>query len=51
MEVWLIYNVGLVSGVWHSDSVIYTFIFIYIFRFFSIIGYYKILSRVTCAIQ
>ena len=36
----------LVSGVHHSDSVIY----IYFFRFFSFIGYYKILSVVPCAI-
>ena len=52
----MIYNVVLVSGVQHSDSVIHAYIHIYIylyiffFRFSSIIGYYKILSRVPCAI-
>ena len=43
------YNVVLVSGIQHSDSVIY--INIKLFRFFSLIGYYKILSIVPCAIQ
>ena len=44
IEVWLIYNV-LVSSVQQSDSFIYTHIYMYIyFRFFSIIGYHKILS-------
>ena len=41
----------LVSGVQHSDSVIYISIYISFFRFFSLIGYYKILSIVPCAIQ
>ena len=40
----LIYYVMLVSGVQQSDS---DFFFIY----FSIIGYYEILSTVPCAIQ
>ena len=44
-EVYLIYNVVLVSGIQPSDSVIF------FFRFFSIIGYYKILNIVPCAIQ
>ena len=47
MEVELIYHVVLVSGIKQSDSVIY----IYFFRLFSIIGYYKILNVVPCAIQ
>lgn len=29
----------------------YIYIFIFFFRFFLIIGYYKILSRFPCAIQ
>ena len=48
----LIYNVVLVSAVQPSDSVmyIYTYICIYIFffRFFSTVGYYKVLSIVPC---
>ena len=40
----LIYSV-LISGVQQNDSVIYVCIYI-IFRFFSIIGYYKILNIV-----
>ena len=56
IEVQLIYNV-LFSGVQHSDSV---YIYIHmcacvslcvcVFRFFSLIGYYKILSIDPCAI-
>ena len=41
----------LVSGVQQSDSVIHIGVYIYIFRFFSIIGYYKILNIVPCAVQ
>ena len=41
IEVCLIHNVVLVSGVQQTDSYI---------RFFSLIGYYKILSVVPCAI-
>ena len=33
------------------SKVIHLYINIYIFRFFSLIGYYKILNRVLCAIQ
>ena len=51
MEVELIYNVVLVSGVQQSDSVIHECIYIFFFRFFSIIGYYKILRTVPCALQ
>ena len=49
VEVQLIYNIVLVSGVQHSDSVIH--IYIFFFRSFSLICYYKILSIVPCAIQ
>ena len=51
IEVWLIYNVALVLSVQRSDSGIYIYIYIFFSRFFSIIGYYKILSIVPCAIQ
>ena len=54
IDVELIYSVVIVSGVWQSDSVTHTHIhsFIYIFFFiFSPIGYYKVLSRVPCAVQ
>jgi len=53
----LSYNIVLVSGGQKSDSVIHVYIHIclYInlslFRLFSIIGYYKILNIVSCAIQ
>ena len=46
----MIFNVVLVSGVQHSDSVIHIHILIF-FRLFSHIDYYRILSRVPCAIQ
>ena len=45
------YNAVLVSGVQHSDSVISIYLSIIFFRFFSLIGHYKILSIVPCAIQ
>ena len=51
IEVQLIYNVVLVSCVQQSDSDISTSLSIFFPRFFSLIGYYKILSIVTCAIQ
>ena len=47
----MIYNVMLVSGVQQNDSVIHIHIYPFFFRFFSHIGYYRILSRVPCAIQ
>ena len=47
--IWLIYNVVLVLGIQQSDSVIYWHISIF-FRFFSHIGYYRILSWVPCGI-
>ena len=50
IEVWLIYNVVLVSGVQPSDSVKHLCISIPRHTF-SIIIPYKILNRVPCAIQ
>ena len=41
----------LVSGVQQSDSTIQIHIYLFFFRFFSIIGYYKILNIVPCAIE
>ena len=49
MEVQLIYNVVLISAVQQSDSV--THIYIFLFVFFSIMVYHRILSTVPCAIQ
>ena len=54
IEVQLIYNVVIVSGVEKSDSIIYILyisIYIFFFIFFFIRGYYKILNVVPCAIQ
>ena len=48
--VQLIANVVLVSGVQQSDSD-YIYICIFFFRFFSIIGYYKMLGTVPWALQ
>ena len=42
------FSVVSVSSIYHSDSVIHTYIF---FRSFSLMGYYKTLNRVPCAIQ
>ena len=49
IDVQLIYNIVLVSSVQQSDSVTHTYMFF--FRFFSVIGYYKIWSIVSCAIR
>ena len=49
IEVELIYNTVLVSSVQQSDSIIHKYIFF--FRFFSIVGYYKKLKIIPCAIQ
>ena len=49
VEVELIYNVVFISAVKQSVSVVYIYKYTYIysfFRFFSIIGYYKILNIV-----
>ena len=48
IEVQLIYSVVLISGVQHSDSVLHVCVYSF---FFSLIGYYKTLSTVSCAIQ
>ena len=45
-NVELIYNVVLVSGIQQSYS-----LYIFFSRFFSIIGYYRILAIVPCAVQ
>ena len=44
----LIYNVVLVSGIQKSDSVIH--VPSLFFRFFSRLGYYRMLSRIPCSI-
>ena len=46
----LIYNVMLVSSGQQSYSVIHMHIFI-LFRFFSQIGYHRILASILCATQ
>ena len=46
----LINNDVLVTGVQQSDSVI-PHTSILFFKFFSLLGYYRILSKVPCAIQ
>ena len=43
----LICSVVLVSGIQHSDSVRHKYVSL-LFRFFSLIGYYKILNIVPC---
>ena len=45
----LFYNVMLISGVQRSDSVIH--INVSIFQILSHIGYYRLLNRVSCAIE
>ena len=58
IRVQLTYNVGLVSGVQHSDSVIHTYICVCMYiclhsflNSFPHIDYFRILSRVPCAIH
>ena len=46
----MINNVLLVSGVWQNDSVIHIHVSV-LFQILFPIGYYRILSRVPCAIQ
>ena len=41
-EVRLIYNVVLVSGIQQNDH--YTYMYLFFFRLFSFIGYYRILT-------
>ena len=45
------YNAVLVSGVQRGGSVIQIHIYLFFLRFFSLIGYYRIMSRVPCAVQ
>ena len=47
IEVWLIYNVVLVSSIQQSNSAMC--VCVYSFRFLSCQDYYKILSTVSCA--
>ena len=57
IEVELIYNIALISGIQQHDSVIYIYIYIcvhiytFFFVFFSIVVYFGILNMVSCAIQ
>ena len=53
LEIYLIYNVVLVSGVQQTDSDKLKYIeeYIFFFRIFPIIGYYKILNIVPWGIQ
>ena len=48
IEVWLIYNTVLVSGIQRSDLAVC--VCTSFFGFFSIIAYYKILNIIPCAI-
>ena len=52
---YIIYNAVLISDVQQNYSIIYVIYFIYIYIFFfkfpSIIGIYKILNIVPCAVQ
>ena len=48
IEVELIYNIVLISGVQQSNSVIHIHMYVFFFRFFSIIGYYKIMNMSLC---
>ena len=50
IELQLIYNVVLVLDVQQNDSVIHTYVTIFL-RFFFLIGCYKILSIFPCTIQ
>ena len=63
----MIYNITLFSHIQHSDLYIYIFLYIYyihiyiliyiyilytfFFRFFSLVGYYKILQVIHCIIH
>ena len=50
IALWLIYNIVLVLGVWQTVCSIHIYgIYTFFIRFFSITGYYKILSIVPCA--
>ena len=47
----LIDDAVLVSGVQQSDSVIHTLCYLFFFKLFSLLGHYRILSKVPCAKQ
>ena len=51
IEVQFIYNVGFISSVQESESQIHTHTHTFFFRFFSVIGYCKILSIFPYGIQ
>ena len=46
----LIYKVVLASGIPQSDSLIHIYIHLFFFKFFSYLGYYRILIRIPYAI-
>ena len=47
----LINNVVFILGIQQSDSVLYIYMYLLVFKFFSHLAYYRVLSRVPCAIQ
>ena len=57
IEVYLIYNIVLVSGAQQNESDVYMYVYIYMhiymqfFRLYSIISHYKILNIVPCVIR
>ena len=51
IEVQLIYNTALISGVQQSDSGIYTYPVYVLFHILFHYIYRRILSRVPCAVQ
>ena len=51
IEVELIYKVVLVSSAQQCDSVIHIHVYLLFFKFFSIIGYYKLLHIVPGTVQ
>ena len=51
IELDLICNVVVISAIQQSDSVIHIHISTFFFRFFSHLGYYRMLGGVPCVIQ
>ena len=51
IDVYLIYNVVLISAIQQCDSVTHTYIYTFFFIFFSIMVYLRILNIVPCALQ
>ena len=49
IETELIYNVLVLGVIQQSDSILYTYMFLFIF--FTTMGYYRILNIVPCATQ